>query len=144
MNNSDSEIQSLILDTHILVWYAEGIKLSKQQADLIDKTRIEKKLFISAITVWEISMLSSKGRLVLASPIKEWVNSLLTVSGIKLVDLSSDILIESSLLPNYEYKDPADRMIISSARITNSHLMTFDQKIINYANLGYLKLANVI
>lgn len=43
------------------------------------------------------------------------------------------------MLPYYDHKDPVDRMIISSCRKFDLHLMTFDQKIIDYSNMGYLK-----
>lgn len=145
MNESFSivEPQRLVLDTHILIWYVEGIKLTEEHIDLIEKSRTARQLYISAISVWEIAMLASKGRIVINIPIKEWVERVVTNLDINLIDLSPDILIESSLLPNYEYKDPADRMIIASVRSTNSQLMTFDQKIIDYANIGYLKLCIV-
>jgi len=144
MNESFSivEPQRLVLDTHILIWYAEGTKLTEEHIDLIEKSRTARQLYISAISIWEIAMLASKGRIVINIPIKEWVERVVANLDINLIDLSPDILIESSLLPNYEHRDPADRMIIASVRSTNSQLMTFDQKIIDYANIGYLKLAN--
>ena len=139
MNNT--EVPDLILDTHVLMWYSQGIELTSQQVDLIDQAIINSSLYISAISIWEITMLANKGKIVINIPIKDWINKLLLISKIKIIDLSPDTLIESVLLPNYEYRDPADRLIIASVRLTNSVIMTFDRKIINYANLGYLKLA---
>lgn len=133
----------LVLDTHILIWYAEGIKLEGKQLEIIEKNRAKGQLYLSTISVWEIAMLASKGKIVINIPIKEWIEKLMATLNIRLIDLSPNILIESSVLPNYEHKDPADRIIIASVRSTNSQLMTFDQKIINYANLGYLKLASI-
>ena len=138
MNNT--EVPDLILDTHVLMWYSQGIELTSQQVNLIDQAITNSSLYISAISIWEITMLANKGKIVINIPIKDWINKLLLISKIKIIDLSPDTLIESVLLPNYEYRDPADRLIIASVRLTNSVLMTFDQKIINYANLGYLKL----
>lgn len=65
---------------------------------------------------------------------------LLSIPGLNLIDLSVLILMQSCDLPHYIHKDPADRLIIASARSSNLHLLTFDQKIIDYAKLGYLKL----
>lgn len=139
MNNT--EFPSLILDTHVLIWYSQGIELIPQQVNLIDEAVANNSLCISAISIWEITMLANKGKIVINIPIKDWINKLLLISKIKIIDLSPDTLIESVLLPNYEHRDPADRLIIASVRLTNSVLMTFDQKIIDYANLGYLNLA---
>jgi PIN domain nuclease of toxin-antitoxin system len=55
---------------------------------------------------------------------------------LKVIDLSVSILIQSCELLNYPHKDPADRLIISSSKAINSHLMNFDQKIMDYANGG--------
>lgn len=135
-----NNFESLILDTHILIWYVEGIKLSESQIKLIDKAREENILYISAISIWEITMLENKGKIALSVSLDEWINKLLSMPGLHLINLSVSILMQSCLLPHYDHKDPADRFIISSSRTSNSHLLTFDQKIIEYANLGYLKI----
>ncbi|WP_341789675.1 type II toxin-antitoxin system VapC family toxin [Rickettsia endosymbiont of Polydrusus tereticollis] len=135
---NDSE--SLILDTHILIWYVEGIELSESQIGLIEKAREKNMLCISAISIWEIAMLESKGRIALSVSLADWIDKLLSIPGLNLIDLSVSVLIQSCFLTHYEHKDPADRFIIASARANNSYLLTFDQKIIQYANLGYLKI----
>lgn len=58
-----SNQDGLILDTHILIWYVEGIRLSEAQINLIDKIREQNKLYISAISIWEIVMLENKGKI---------------------------------------------------------------------------------
>jgi PIN domain nuclease of toxin-antitoxin system len=135
--------EKLTLDTHVLIWYMEGIKLNSRQVELIDKARNENALFVSAISIWEISMLAGKGKLACSVSLSEWINSIISIPGLNIIDLSIPVLVESCNLPNYEHRDPADRLIISSTRSINSHLMTFDQKIIDYANDGYVKIINV-
>lgn len=135
-----SNQEGLILDTHILIWYVEGIKLSEAQIELIEKIRAKNKLYISAISIWEIVMLENKGKIAFSFNLNDWIDKLLSIPGLNLIDLSVSILIQSCLLPHYEYKDPADRFIIATARDTNVCLLTFDQKIIEYANSGYLKI----
>lgn len=135
-----SNQDGLILDTHILIWYVEGIRLSEAQINLIDKIREQNKLYISAISIWEIVMLENKGKIAFSIELNDWIDKLLSIPGLNLIDLSVSILIQSCLLPHYEHKDPADRFIIAATRTTNACLFTFDQKIIEYANLGYLKI----
>ena len=132
--------EKLTLDTHVLIWYMEGIKLSHEQVNIIDQAKANNKLFISAISIWEIAMLATKGKLAFSIRISEWIDTALAIPGLNLIELSVPILIESTSLPNYEYKDPADRMIISTCRSNGSYLMTFDQKIIDYGNKGYLRI----
>lgn len=132
--------ESLVLDTHILIWYLEGVKLSNSQIKIIDKVRENNMLYISAISIWEITMLENKGKIALSITLSDWIDKLLSIPGLKLIDLSIPILIQSCFLPHYEHKDIADRFIIASARSSNSQLLTIDKRIINYANLGYLKV----
>jgi PIN domain nuclease of toxin-antitoxin system len=143
-NNIDNNnaINKLILDTHIIIWYVEGIKLSDTQVDLIDRIRTSGELYISNISIWEIAMLFNKGKIIFSITLSEWINKLLSTPGLNLMDLSTSILIESCGLPHYEHKDPVDRMLIATARNINSYLMTFDQKIIEYASRGYLKIVD--
>ena len=138
--NNTPEIDKLILDTHILIWYIEGINLSEPQVELIDKMREKSSLYISAISIWEIALLVSKERIALSIDIDEWIQRVASITGLNLMDLSIPILTQSCTLLNYEHKDPADRMIIASARSINAHLITLDQKIIDYADKGYLKI----
>lgn len=132
----------ITLDTHIIIWYAEGIKLTEKQVSIIDKARDNNALFISSISIWEISMLFNKGKAVFSMSVNELIDKILSIPGLNLIDLSIPILLESTLLPNYEHRDPADRLIISSARSNGSHLMTMDNKIIDYGNKGYLKIVS--
>ncbi len=137
-NKSKTLISKLILDTHVFVWYLEGINLTQEYIELIDRVKQNNNLYISAISIWEIAMLSAKAKIVFSIGRNEWVERVLKISGLNLLELNIS-LIESTTLPHYEHKDLADRMIISTCRFTDSHLITFDQKIIDYANKDYLK-----
>ena len=138
-----SSIEKLTLDTHIIIWYSEGIKLNEKQVSLIDQAKDNNSLFISSISIWEIAMLLGRGKTAFSMSLNELIDNILSIPGLNLIDLSLPILIESTSLPNYEHKDPADRLIIASVRSNGSHLMTVDEKIIDYAKRGYLKIANI-
>ena len=133
-------IEKLILDTHILIWYLEGVELSEQQIELIENQRSNNQLYISAISIWEISMLINNKKIAISISLNEWLHKVQNIPSLNIIDLSIPILIESCNLPDLEHKDPADRMIIASTRAVNGYLMTLDKKILQYANEGYLKI----
>jgi PIN domain nuclease of toxin-antitoxin system len=133
------DIDMITLDTHILIWYVEGINLMDDSVKLIDEVRAKGNLYISAMTVWEIALLCNKGRITLSLPLSSWLDKIISMDGLSVIDLSLDILIASCSLFNYQYRDPADRMIIASAQSIDSYLMTHDNKILEYAKGGYLK-----
>lgn len=135
--------EKILLDTHTIIWYAEGIKLSPQQIELIESARRDGGLYISAISIWEITMLATKGKIIFSISTNEWINKLLSMPSLNLIDLSVPILMQSCELPNYQYKDPADRMIIATSRVNSISLMTFDSKIIDYGKQGYLRIIDI-
>ena len=144
MNNTSTstlqKIEKLVMDTHILIWYLEGIELSQQQVQIIESQRNLNQLYISAISIWEVSMLINKKKAAISIPINEWLNKVLSIPGLNIIDLSLTVLVESCNLPDFDHKDPADRMIIASTREIDGYLLTFDKRILEYANNGYLKL----
>jgi PIN domain nuclease of toxin-antitoxin system len=137
-HQSNPPIERLVLDTHVLIWYLEGIELNEEQVQIIEQQRAKNQLFVSAISIWEVAMLINKKRAALSIPITEWLHRVQNIPGLNILDLSLNILVESCNLLNYEHRDPADRFIIASTRALNGHLMTFDRKILEYAENGYL------
>lgn len=131
----------ILLDTHVWLWFSqknEAIKPKIQK--LIDKAIVDSELFLSAISVWELAMLEVSGRVSLSLPCSEWVEGSLRQLNIQLLPLSPNIMIESCHLPNSFHGDPADRMIVATARIYNLQLLTKDQKIIDYAENHLVKV----
>ena len=141
MNNLPAAptVERLVLDTHSLIWYLEGLELSEAQVQTIEERRQANHLYISAISVWEVAMLINKRKAAISISINEWLQRVLAIPGLQVIDLSLTILIDSCYLPDFEHRDPADRMIVASARAIDGHLLTFDQKILAYAAHGYLK-----
>ncbi len=95
-------------------------------------------VFVSPITAWEIGLLIAKGRLSMQMAPKLWFGSLLD-SGIRLVPLTADILIDSSNLPGDLHRDPADRILAATAREYGYRLMTRDRPLLAYAEAGHLQ-----
>ena len=136
--------KGILLDTHVWIWLFNGsTELSQQAINLIDRAGSKGKVFISAISVWELSMLVAKNRVSLAQPIHQWVKDSLNQPGVNLSVMSSEIAIESSFLPGNFHGDPADRIIIATARINNFVLLTRDKKIISYGEQNYINCSKV-
>ncbi len=131
--------QGILLDTHTWIWLFQGSKeLSEDVIVKINQIGSKGKVFISAISVWELSMLVAKGRVTLATSIHQWVEDSLSQPGVNLSLLTPAIAIESSFLPGEFHGDPADRIIVATARINNLILLTRDRKILQYGSEGYI------
>ncbi len=85
-------------------------------------------------------MLQSKGKISLHTPLQQWIKRIESLSYIKILPLTPEIAIESCELPGEFHGDPADRMIVATARVLDIPLMTRDQKIVSYGQRGYIKV----
>jgi PIN domain nuclease of toxin-antitoxin system len=122
----------ILLDTHIWVWWVNESKdLSAKQMKLIEKS-ISKGLAISLISIWEVAKLVEKKRLMLTTPINEWIENAYAYPGIEIIPLSNDIIIKSTRLPGNFHNDPADQLIVASSIIQKIPLLTSDEKILKY------------
>lgn len=121
----------IILDTHIWIWWVDdNPKLSTQNRQLI-KANQASGLGISIISCWEIAKLVEKNRLIFKCPVEEWLELALKYPGVQLLELSLPIIIQSTRLSGF-HADPADQIIVATAMISGSLLLTQDEKILNY------------
>ncbi len=127
----------IILDTHIWVWWSgEDTHLADKDFDVIDSKRAD-GIGISAISCWEIAQLCAKNRLALSKPALQWIELSLAMPNVILLPLSPKIAVDSCNLPGDFHKDPADRIIVATARMYDCELITYDSKILEY---GHVKL----
>lgn len=127
----------LVIDTHVLVWWVSGSdSLSNKARKLIkDTLKSDSEVIISSITAWEIAMLIQKGRLVLSMDVESWLDEVSQIDGVRFMPVDNEISIKSTLLPGEFHKDPADRMIVATARKLAVPLVTADEKIIHYEHV---------
>lgn len=124
----------LLLDTHVWLWLANGDKsLTVSSRNLINKAAEEGEIYVSAISAWEISMLEVKGRITLKQPCSVWMEMALDVANLHMLPLSIPIAVESCRLPGHFHEDPADRIIVATARIEHLTLLTRDNRILQYS-----------
>ncbi|RMI12730.1 MAG: type II toxin-antitoxin system VapC family toxin [Calditrichaeota bacterium] len=90
---------------------------------------------MSAISCWEIAKLVEYGRLELPCSLKEWFDQALSYPGIYLLPLTPEIAIESTQLPGNFHRDPADQIIVATARVYDCPLITSDKKILSYPHV---------
>lgn len=135
-------MSALLLDTHVWLWYVEGVaeRLRPAAVRKLEEARKGDGLLVSAISVWELGMHCARGRIQLAVPLRDWVEEALAVPGIRLVPLDEITAIESTLLPGDPHGDPADRLLIATARTLGVALATRDERISAYAKLGFLRV----
>jgi PIN domain nuclease of toxin-antitoxin system len=106
----------IILDTHIWIWWTAGSSdLHPAKAELLNAHQSE-GLAVSVISCWEIAKLVEKGRLRLSLQLDEWIDKALAHPGITLLPLQPAIAIASTRLPSPIHNDPADQIIIATAR----------------------------
>lgn len=132
-----SEAPSLLLDTHAAIWVTEDQPIASLAIEAIDAAyRAGSTVFVSAISAWEVGLLVSRNRLSLVASPERWFQRLLAIPGVRLADLSPDILIASSFLPGNPPRDPADRIILATARDLGVTLITRDRLLLAYGENG--------
>jgi PIN domain nuclease of toxin-antitoxin system len=134
-----SKPQSFLLDTHIWLWLvASETALAPAAQEVARNAAATGALLISMISIWEIAMLATRGRISLGRPVMAWVEEALARSGATVEPLSPEIAVASCHLPGGFRSDPADEIIIATARVTGATLMTRDRHILRYALSGNL------
>lgn len=129
----------ILLDTHVLVWSAEGHeRLGVAAGARIEEARRTEHVGISAITPWEIALLVKKGRLRLSWEVGAWMERIFGEAGIDLLPIEPAIALDSVRLPGDFHADPADRFIVATARYRRALLLTADRAILGYAAAGHV------
>jgi PIN domain nuclease of toxin-antitoxin system len=127
----------IILDTHIWVWWVHGdASLPAKARTLIDSSE-QTAIGVSAISCWEVAKLVERQRLSLPCPVFDWIEQALSYPGVQLLELSPRICAESTQLPGIFHRDPADQIIVATARIFDVPLVTVDDKILAYPHVRH-------
>ena len=120
----------IILDTHVWIWWVSNPDLLSPEARmLIDKAVVEKKIYISSMSCWEVAMLVAKGRLQLTMEVGDWIRASETLPFIQFVPVTNAIALKAVRLPLKSLVDPIDRIIIATALVLDLVLLTKDKKI---------------
>lgn len=136
---------AVLLDSHVLVWLVAGdTRLCLPARQRIEEAAQRNEAWISAITPWEIGMLVAKSRLVLTQDVLEWTEQVLALPGLRLAPLEPAVAVASSRLPGDPHGDPADRIIVATARHLGATLVTADDQLLAYGTAGHVKVLSAV
>lgn len=130
-------MSAVLLDTCAVIWLANGDRMSPEAIDVIRAAQAVDGAFVSPITAWEIATKKAKGRLELDAEPQAWFDRFLALPGVRLAEMSPRTLIASTRLPGDPPSDPADRIIIATARTAGLPVVTRDQRILPYLAAGH-------
>lgn len=128
-----------LLDTHAWVWWvSEDSRLSRTAKTAIARAQSSDDLGLSLISIWEVAKKVEKGKLAFDRPLGQWLEVATTVRGLHLWEITKSILVESCSLPKPFHGDPADQIIVATARSHEATLITRDDRIRSYAHVRTL------
>ncbi|MFY3590623.1 MULTISPECIES: type II toxin-antitoxin system VapC family toxin [Achromobacter] len=126
----------IVLDTHALVWWVAGDpQLSRPAREAIEAEAQDGEILVAAISAWEVAMLAKAGRLALTLDAGAWLDTVAEVPAIRFVPVDVRISVQSVDLPGEFHKDPADRIIVATARHYSVPLISADLKIRDYPHV---------
>jgi PIN domain nuclease of toxin-antitoxin system len=127
-------LTSALLDTHALLWWVSAPKrLSTAQRRAVSKASDAGQLWVSEITFWEIASLVERGRVRLGLSIDDWLERAAAEPLVRRCGISPAIANELARLAVTLDWDPADRIIVATARVLGAILVTCDSRIIDSA-----------
>jgi PIN domain nuclease of toxin-antitoxin system len=122
-----------LLDTHVWVWWnMQPKKLSRKARAAIENTERYAEILLSAVSPWEFCRLLEKERIGISCAPEERMSEALRMPKLRLVPLTPTIAYRSTILPQPFREDPADRIIVATAREENATIISKDQFIRDY------------
>ena len=125
----------IVLDTHALLWWvSEPKRVGAKARKLIDAAvRTPAPVFVSSISIWEVSMLVAARRIELTFEVNAWIAHIEALPFLSFVPVDNRIAARAAQLVNFAHKDPADRIIVSTALGLGATLLTADKQLQGYA-----------
>ena len=116
-----------MLDTHVWVWWLSGSdRLPARESSALDELASTGELRLAAISLWEVQMAFAKGRFVPEDGFERWLRVAAAPETIQLLPLDIPVALALNSLPERLHADPADRLIVASARAYRCELATHD------------------
>ena len=126
----------IVLDTHVWVWWINGQPTVSSKAErAIRNAASQAAVYVSSISVWEVSQLVAKGRLELAMDVESWVARSEAMPFLHFIPIDNAIAMKSVRLPEPLHHDPADRIIIATSMQLGFPLVTRDRRILDYPHV---------
>lgn len=129
----------IVVDTHVLIWFIEAdAKLGNAARQHIEEAAIDGTIWIPAISVWEIALIEKRDALPFTGGSLAWIKRVLTLPGFTLAPLEPAVATDSVQMA-WAHKDPADRIIVATARHLDIPLLTADRTILAYVDTGQVE-----
>ena len=137
----------ILLDTHVLIWWADGdgrrlsaraLEAVERELTLVERGDASAGLLVSAISCWEVAMLVSRGRLALSLDVERWLALVAAIPAVRLLSLEPAVAVAATRLPEPFHADPADRFLVAQARALAVPLISADSKIQTYPHVQCL------
>ena len=130
----------VLLDTCAIIWMVEEQPMASAALSAIRQAAAVGSLLVSPVSAWEIGLLAMRRRQPLTfrpTPVV-WIERLLARPGIRPAPLSHRAAVGAASLPGALHGDPADRLLIATAREFGAPLVTRDRRILAYADQGHV------
>ncbi len=123
-----------LLDTHVLIWWLnDRNRLSPDQREVVGSAGAQSPLLVSDISLWEVATLHGLGRIRLSLPLRDWLDKAVAPPLVRRHRISPAIAAELAALPDSFHRDPADRILVATARVLGATLLTQDRRIVDAA-----------
>jgi PIN domain nuclease of toxin-antitoxin system len=132
----------VLLDTCAAIWLFEQQPLSQASLLAVRAAAGARAVLVSTVSAWEVGLLARRRQRALSfapSP-QAWFDDLLALPGVRLLPLTHRAAIAASSLPGSFHRDPADCLLIATARELGVPLMTRDRRILDYASQGHVEV----
>jgi PIN domain nuclease of toxin-antitoxin system len=129
----------ILLDTHMWYWWVgDSPRLLARYREWIEAHRTD-GLGLSIMSVWEVAKKNQLCKLELDRPLKEWIDVALKFPNLELLPLTREIVLDATSLPDGFRSDPADEIIVATARVLDLPLLTADEKLCAYPRVTILR-----
>lgn len=119
-----------VLDTHVWIWWMLGDpRLKAAEREALDAFPPENRPVLCDTSLWEVGTLVDLGRVELEDEIDDWLRIAASPAAVRLQAVSPEIVAEMNRLPEGFHRDPADRLIVATARVLRRPLATRDARI---------------
>lgn len=125
----------ILCDTHVLLWWVTGsTRLGPTARACLEQAAARTELAVADITFWEVAMLATKGRIQLPVSVSCFLDDLVLALSLRVLPISPRIA-EAAQADDIVHGDPADRLIVATARTHGAHLLTQDARLLALDNL---------
>ena len=124
--------QGVLLDTHAWIWWIKRCPdLTSNELYSLDGLSEEDRPVLCDISIWETALLAKRGRIAVAGSLREWLLLATRPRLVKVMPIDAAVAAEVALLPESFHGDPADRLIVATAKAYGLRVLTRDRRILD-------------